>query len=145
MARLRSRSPSRAALLFVALAPFIVGSNNCLIAAWAGNTTMACLAPGIEAVAAPAPSCCHHASSASKPDVPFKAKSCCIGLAPPASGPTVGVERDPGMVVAVVVPHLEPADVVAIHNAERPPPERRPTGAPPPAPLSSRAPPPLQA
>jgi hypothetical protein len=129
-------------MLMAGLLTFVVGSNNCLLAAWSGNVTMPCLAPGIEAASDPAP-CCGH--PAAEPTTRGKAKSCCIGLAPIATSPTLGDVRDAGPLVVLPASCPETSELLAIHTAERPPPEHRPAQAPLAAPLSSRAPPLLAA
>jgi hypothetical protein len=142
MSRPRPHSRSRTAILMAGLLAFVVGSNNCLLAAWSGDVTMPCLAPGIEA-ASDATSCCGHA--AAEPVTKAKQKSCCIGLAPIATPPTVGDARDAGPLVAVAASSPEMSETLAIDTAERPPPEHCPAQTPHTAPLSSRAPPLLAA
>lgn len=75
--------------LVACLALFLAGSNYCLLSAWAGNTSMACLvAPG-EAPAAKAAKC-GHCAPATKPATGGETgQSCCPAPVVTPSAPTV--------------------------------------------------------
>jgi len=130
----------RLSVRIACLALFLAGSNVCLLSAWGGNASMACLALPKAASAAPA-RCGHCAPAPASRPGHENAKSCCPD--PVVTPAAVALDRSdeatpPIADVDVVATSLQPASLWQGHRA-------LPDGRPPTrfarAPLPARAPP----
>ena len=140
MSILRVLRARRVLVRIACLALFLAGSNVCLLSAWGGNVSMACLT--LPRAAAAAPARCHHCAPAPTSRTGHEsARSCCPD--PVVTPASIALDRGDTpatpvaeMDLAAVAP--QPASVWHGHRASsdgRPP--TRLAGAP----LPARAPP----
>jgi hypothetical protein len=129
--------------LIASLALFVLGSNYCLLGAWAGDADMACLS--LPKVATSAPAKCHHClppagREPARGETPTP--SCCP--APVVTTPAPTLDRDTGATQAlamVVDLSSQSLPIASAWHGHRALPDGRPPTRLARAPLPARAPP----
>jgi hypothetical protein len=145
MTRHRQDRARRTPVLILCLALFMVSSNYCLLSAWGGNSSMACLALPKQAVNATRG--CHHCAVPSAPSShgkPASGRSCCP--APVVTPSATSLDKHeaisvPLMASLAAAPQALPAPPAGAWHGRRALSDGRPPTRYARAPLPARAPP----
>lgn len=147
MKRIRSLRARRRPALIACLALFLAGSNYCLLSAWAGNSTMACLViPGTASAEAKAPRCgrCAPADEHGSAGETSTGRSCCPAPVVAPSAPSIEkASALPGIsIAAFIAAASDPApQYTSVWHGRLLLPDGQPPTRLARAPLSARAPP----